>query len=91
VGYLTRLLTSYYQYNNNKIIIMKTAIDEDNSKYLLGSFHENIDVEQMAKELSDKIDGIKITFSNRDGQMIINPFQEDSLMSIILKQFKIPP
>ena len=90
-GYLTRLLTSYYQYNNNKIIIMKTAIDEDNSKYLLGSFHENIDVEQMAKELSDKIDGIKITFSNRDGQMIINPFQEDSMMSIILKQFKIPP
>ena len=45
----------------------------------------------MAKELSDKIDGIKITFSNRDGQMIINPFQEDSMMSIILKQFKIPP
>ena len=68
---------------------MKTAIDEDYSKYLLGSLHESIDVEQMTKELSDKIDGITITFSNKDGQMIINPLQEDSLMSIILKQFKI--
>jgi len=89
VGYLSRLLTSHYQINNNKVIIMKMAIDEDYSKYLLGSLHESIDVEQMTRELSDKIDGITITFSNKDGQMIINPLQEDSLMSIILKQFKI--
>jgi single-stranded-DNA-specific exonuclease len=89
VGYLSRLLTSHYQFNNNKVIIMKTAIDEDYSKYLLGSLHESIDIEQMTKELSDKIEGITITFSNSDGQMIINPVQEDSLMSIIMKQFKI--
>lgn len=88
VGYLSRLLTSHYQFIN-KVIIMKISIDENYSKYFLSSGYEvGLDLEQMAKELSDAIDGITVTFSNADGQIIIPPAKEDSFMSIILKLIK---
>jgi hypothetical protein len=88
VGYLSRLLSSHYQFMN-KVIIMKTTIDENYSKYFFSSLLKgSIDVEQMTKELSDSVDGISVTFSNVDGHIIIPPAQENSLMSIILKQIK---
>jgi hypothetical protein len=88
VGYLSRLLSSHYQFMN-KVIIMKTAIDENYSKYFFSSLlKESIDVEQMTKELSDSVDGISLTFNNVDGHIIIPLAQENSLMSIILKQIK---
>ena len=68
---------------------MKTAIDENYSKYFFSSLlKSSIDVEQMTKELSDSVDGISVTFNNADGYIIIPPAQENSLMSIILKQIK---
>ena len=88
VGYLSRLLTSHYQFMN-KMIIMKIAIDENYSKYFLSSGYDgDMDVELMAKELSNTIDGITVTFSNADGQIIIPSVQEDTLMSIISKLIK---
>jgi hypothetical protein len=45
-------------------------------------------VEQMTKELSDSVDDISVTFNNVDGHIIIPPAQENSMMSIILKQIK---
>jgi single-stranded-DNA-specific exonuclease len=88
VGYLFRLLTSHYQFMN-KVIIMKIAIDENYAKYFLSSgYNRHIDADQMINELSKTIDGIKVTFSNTEGQIIIPPTQEDSLMSIILKLIK---
>jgi hypothetical protein len=47
-----------------------------------------MDVELMAKELSNTIDGITMTFSNADGQIIIPSVQQDTLMSIISKLIK---
>jgi single-stranded-DNA-specific exonuclease len=88
VGYLSRLLTSHYQFMN-KVIIVKIVIDENYSKYFLSSGYDgDMDVEQMAKELSNRIDGITVTFSNADGQIIIPSAQEDTLMSIISKLIK---
>ena len=88
VGYLSRLLSSHYQFMN-KVIIMKTAIDENYSKYFFSSLLKgSIDVEQMTKELSESVDGISVTFNNVDGHIVIPPAQENSLMSIILKQIK---
>jgi hypothetical protein len=88
VGYLSRLLSSHYQFMN-KVIIMKTAIDENYSKYFFSSLIKgSIDVEQMTKELSDSVDGISVTFNNSDVHITIPPAQENSLMSIILKQIK---
>jgi len=88
VGYLSRLLTSHYQFMN-KVIIMKIVIDETYSKYFLSSgYGGNMDVEQMAKELSNTIDGSKVTFSKADGQIIIPSAQEDTLISIISKLIK---
>jgi RecJ-like exonuclease len=88
VGYLSRLLTSHYQFMN-KVIIMKIVIDENYSKYFLSSgYGGNMDVEQMAKELSNTIDGSTVTFSNADGQIIIPSPQEDTLISIISKLIK---
>jgi RecJ-like exonuclease len=88
VGYLSRLLNSHYQFMN-KVIIMKTAIDENYSKYFFSSLLKgSIDVEQMSKELSDSVDGISVTFNNVDAHIIIPPAQENSMMSIILKQIK---
>ena len=88
VGYLSRLLSSHYQFMN-KVIIMKTTIDENYSKYFFSSLLKgSIDVEQMTKELSDSVDGISVTFNNVDGHIIIPSAQENSLMSIILKQIK---
>jgi hypothetical protein len=45
-------------------------------------------VEQMSKELSDSVDGISVTFNNVDAHIIIPPAQENSMISIILKQIK---
>jgi RecJ-like exonuclease len=88
VGYLSRLLTTHYQFMN-RVIIMKIVIDENYSKYFLSSRYDgDMDVEQMAKELSNRIDGITVTFSNADGQIIIPSAQEDTLMSIISKLLK---
>ena len=68
---------------------MKTAIDENYSKYFFSSLLKgSIDVEQMTKELSESVDGISVTFNNVDGHIVIPPAQENSLMSIILKQIK---
>jgi hypothetical protein len=73
----------------NKVIIMKIVIDENYSKYFLSSDYDgDMNVEQMAKELSNTIDGITVTFSNADGQIIIPSAQEDTLMSIISKLIK---
>ena len=88
VGYLSMLLSSHYQFMN-KVIIMKTAIDENYSKYFFSSLLKgSIDVEQMSKELSDSVDGISVRFNNVDAHIIISPAQENSMMSIILKQIK---
>jgi RecJ-like exonuclease len=88
VGYLSRLLTSHYQFMN-KVIIMKIVIDENYSKYFLSSgYGVDMDVEHMAKELSNTIDGSQVTFSNADGQIIIPSAQEDTLISIISKLIK---
>jgi hypothetical protein len=68
---------------------MKIVIDDNYSKYFLSSgYGGDMDVEQMAKELSNTIDGITVTFSNADGQIIIPSAQEDTLMSIISKLIK---
>ena len=68
---------------------MKIVIDENYSKYFLSSgYCGNMDVEQMAKELSNTIDGSKVTFSKADGQIIIPSAQEDTLISIISKLIK---
>ncbi|HEX7818424.1 MAG TPA: hypothetical protein VF419_03515, partial [Nitrososphaeraceae archaeon] len=89
VGYLSRLLSSHYQFMN-KVIIMKTAIDENYSKYFFSSLLKgSIDVEQMSKELSDSVDGISVTFNNVDAHIIIPPAQENSMMSIILEHIKM--
>jgi single-stranded-DNA-specific exonuclease len=88
VGYLSHLLASHCQFIN-KVVIMKISIDENYSKYFLSAgCGGGIDLEQMAKELSDAIDGISMKFSNADGQIIIPPAKEDSFMSIILKLIK---
>jgi hypothetical protein len=73
----------------NKVIIIKTAIDENYSKYFFSSLLKgSIDVQQMTKELSESVTGITVTFSNTEGQIVIPPAQEDTLMSIIQKQIK---
>lgn len=91
IGHLSRLLGSHYQFMN-KVIIMKTAIDENYSKYFFSSPLKGvIDVQQMTKELSDSVSGITVTFNNAEGQIVVPPAQEDSLMSIIHKQIKKIP
>jgi hypothetical protein len=71
------------------VVIMKISIDENYSKYFLSSCCAGgMDLEQMATDLSDAIDGISMTFSNADGQIIIPPAEEDSFISIILKSIK---
>jgi RecJ-like exonuclease len=91
VGHLSRLLGSHYQYMN-KVIIMKTAIDENYSKYFFSSLPKgSIDIQQMTKELSESVSGITMTFNNAEGQIVVPPAQEDSLMSIIQKQIKKIP
>jgi single-stranded-DNA-specific exonuclease len=88
VGYLSHLLASHCQFIN-KVVIMKISIDENYSKYFLSSCCAGgMDLEQMATDLSDAIDGISMTFSNADGQIIIPPAEEDSFISIILKSIK---
>ena len=91
VGHLSRLLGSHYQFKN-KVIIMKTAIDENYSKYFFSSLLMGaIDVQQMTKELSESVNGITITFNNAEGQIVVPPAQEESLMAIIQKQIKKIP
>jgi len=91
VGHLSRLLGSHYQFMN-KAIIMKTAIDENYSKYFFSFMLKGaIDVQQMTKELSESVSGITVTFNNAEGQIVVPPAQEDSLMSIIQKQIKKIP
>jgi RecJ-like exonuclease len=91
VGHLSRLLGSHYQFMN-KVIIMKTAIDENYSKYFFSSLLKGaIDVQQMTKELSESVSGITITFNNAEGQIVVPPAQEESLMAIIQKQIKKIP
>jgi RecJ-like exonuclease len=88
IGHLSRLLASHHQFMN-KVIIIKTAIDENYSKYFFRSLLKGaIDVQQMTKELSESVSGITVTFNNAEGQIVIPPAQEDSLMSIIQKQIK---
>lgn len=88
IGYLSKLLGSHYQFMN-KVIIMKTAIDENYSKYFFSSpLSGTIDVQQMTKELSKSVSGITMTFNNAEGQIVIPPAQEDSLISIIQNQIK---
>ncbi|HEX7274963.1 MAG TPA: hypothetical protein VF248_05060, partial [Nitrososphaeraceae archaeon] len=88
IGYLSKLLGSHYQFMN-KVIIMKTAIDENYSKYFFSSLLSGtIDVQQMTKELSKSVSGITMTFNNAEGQIVIPPAQEDSLISIIQNQIK---
>ncbi|HET8848037.1 MAG TPA: hypothetical protein VFM20_04520, partial [Nitrososphaeraceae archaeon] len=88
IGYLSKLLGSHYQFMN-KVIIMKTAIDENYSKYFFSSLLSGtIDVQQMTKELSKSVSGITMTFNNTEGQIVIPPAQEDSLISIIQNQIK---
>lgn len=91
VGHVSRLLSSHYQFMN-KVIIMKTAIDENYSKYFFSSLLKGvIDVQQMTKELSESVSGITMTFNNAEGQIVVPPAQEDSLMAIIQKQIKKIP
>lgn len=91
IGHLSRLLGSHYQFMN-KVIIIKTAIDDNYSKYFFSSLLKGaIDVQQMTKELSESVSGITVTFNNAEGQIVIPPAQEDSLMSIIQKQIKKIP
>ena len=88
IGHLSRLLGSHYQFMN-KVIIIKTAIDENYSKYFFSSLLKgDIDVQQMTKELTESVSGITVTFNNVEGVIVIPPAQEDSLMSIIQKQIK---
>src|SRR5918994_1606453 len=88
IDHLSRLLGSHYQFMN-KVIIIKTAIDENYSKYSFSSLLKGaIDVQQMTKELSESVSGITVTFNNAEGQIVIPSAQENSLMSIILKQIK---
>jgi single-stranded-DNA-specific exonuclease len=88
VGYLSKLLGSYYQFMN-KVIIMKTVIDENYSKYFFSSLLKGtIDVPQLTKELSNSVNGITMTFNNAEGQIVIPPAQEDSLISTIQNQIK---
>ena len=88
IGYLSKLLGSHYQFMN-KVIIMKTAIDENYSKYFFSSLLSGtIDMQQMTKELSKSVSGITMTFNNAEGQIVIPPAQEDSLISIIQNQIK---
>jgi hypothetical protein len=76
----------------NKIIIIKTAIDENYLKYFISFMLKGaIDVQQMTKELSESVSGITVTFNNAEGQIVVPPAQEDSLMSIIHKQIKKIP
>jgi hypothetical protein len=71
---------------------MKTAIDENYSKYFFSSLLMGaIDVQQMTKELSESVSGITITFNNAEGQIVVPPAQEESLMAIIQKQIKKIP
>jgi len=92
IGHLSRLLGSHYQFMNKVIIIIKTAIDDNYSKYFFSSLLKGaIDVQQMTKELSESVSGITVTFNNAEGQIVIPPAQEDSLMSIIQKQIKKIP
>ena len=71
---------------------MKTAIDENYSKYFFSSLLKGvIDVQQMTKELSESVSGITMTFNNAEGQIVVPPAQEDSLMAIIQKQIKKIP
>jgi hypothetical protein len=71
---------------------MKTAIDENYSKYFFSSLLKgSIDIQQMTKELSESVSGITMTFNNAEGQIVVPPSQEDSLMSIIQKQIKKIP
>jgi hypothetical protein len=73
----------------NKVIIMKTAIDENYSKYFFSSLLSGtIDMQQMTKELSKSVSGITMKFNNAEGQIVIPPAQEDSLISIIQNQIK---
>jgi single-stranded-DNA-specific exonuclease len=91
VGHLSRLLGSHYQHMN-KVIIVKTAIDENYSKYFFSSLIKgSIDIQQMTKELSESVSGITMTFNNAEGQIVVPPAQEDFLMSIIQKQIKKIP
>jgi hypothetical protein len=68
---------------------MKTAIDENYSKYFFSSLLSGtIDMQQMTKELSKSVSGITMKFNNAEGQIVIPPAQEDSLISIIQNQIK---
>jgi len=88
VDYLSRLLTSHYQFLN-KSIIMKIAIDENYLKYFLNfGFNIGIDADLVTKELSSAIDGITVTFNKNEGEIIIPSSQDDVFMSIIMKFFK---
>ncbi|HJU79115.1 MAG TPA: hypothetical protein VJ599_06075, partial [Nitrososphaeraceae archaeon] len=88
IGYLSKLLGSHYRFMN-KVIIMKTSIDENYSKYFFSSLLSgNIDVQQMTKELSETVNGITMTFNNAEGQIVIPPAQEDSLIAIIQNQIE---
>jgi RecJ-like exonuclease len=88
MGHLSRLLGSHYQFMN-KVIIMKTTIDENYSKYFFSSLLKGvIDVKEMTKELSESVNGITVTFNNAEGHIVLPSGQEDSLMTIIKKQIK---
>jgi len=41
--------------------------------------------------LSESVSGITITFNNAEGQIVVPPAQEESLMAIIQKQIKKIP
>ena len=67
---------------------MKISIDENYSKFFLGSGYESFaDIEQIVNE-SSNIGPVRGTISDVYTQIIIPPAQEDSLMSIILKVIK---
>lgn len=91
VGHLWRSLCSYYQIMN-KVVIMKTSIDENYSKYFISSLINGaIDIQQMTKELYESIRGIRLTFNNFEGQIAVPRAEEDSMMSIIHNQIKKIP
>src|SRR5580765_2988476 len=86
-GRLFHLLGSHFQFID-KLIIMKISIDENYSKFFLGSGYESFaDIEQIVNE-SSNIGPVRGTISDVYSQIIIPPAQEDSLMSIILKVIK---
>ena len=86
-GRLFHLLGSHFQFID-KLIIMKISIDENYSKFFLGSGYESFaDIEQIVNE-SSNIGPVRGTISDVYAQIIIPPAQEDSLMSIILKVIK---